>query len=114
MAPQVEKVVVDANALNAKDLLPNISQQLFHRAAERYESRVRIGYYLCGRWECPPINLSIRRQRKALEQHDSRRHHVFGKSFPQEAAELDGHRSECCLSDHICKQALFSGVAFMD
>ena len=114
MTSQIEEVVVDANALDAEDLRPYIHEQLFCGSAEPYEWLVQFGAHIIGHWQSPPIHFSVGCQRKAIECHENRRHHVLRQLVLQETSQLDARRFAIRLGDYVRDQSLFSRRAFMD
>src|ERR1044072_5110455 len=91
MSTEVKEVVVNADLLDAEQLRPQSSQDLFSWCTRNGEGLSQFGPRgsRCG--QCFAINLSIWCQRERVEKDESRRHHIFRQSLFQKVA----HRAQC-------------------
>ena len=87
MAAEREEVVVDADPLDAEQLLPDREQPLFGRVARRHQRPAALRR-AAGSRQPPPVDLAVRGERQGVEQHEGGRHHVVGQARLQEGAQL--------------------------
>ncbi len=110
IAAQLEEIVVDADLLQAKQLNPDICQSLLGRAV-RGAQAPPAGYVfaladrLDGR-QCPPVNLSIGRQRQLGHKGVGGRQHVGRQLLAQRPAELSSRQISFGARHDIRHQAL--------
>ena len=81
IAAELEEMIVDADALDAQHVLPDVGERGFGRVARRDE---RFGAD-CARGirrrQRLAIELAVRRQRQRVEEEEVRRHHVVGQAL---------------------------------
>ena len=82
----MEEVVVDADPLDAEDLLPDLGDQQLARRPRRDEGRFPLALPF-RRGQRPAVELAVRRQRKLVDEHDRRRDHVSRKPLLEVAAQ---------------------------
>ena len=107
MTPQREEVVVDPNTLKpqnlrkqpAKDLLLRRARNSPHRSHTRLRRRQRT-----------TVELAVGRERKTIQNHERRRHHVLGKAAPQMRTQRRRIGNRCPRRYHIANQPLAPGA----
>ena len=77
MAPERKEVVVDPHTLQTKHLRKQRAQDLLLRRARCSPQRA---HRLLRRRQRTTVELAVGRQRKTIQHHERRRHHVLGKS----------------------------------
>ena len=91
MAAELEEVVVDAHALQAQHVAPDVGQALLGRSAGEVD-RGLVAHGELGRGQGPAVQLAARRQGQGLEPDEGGRHHVLGQERGQVRAQLGGRR----------------------
>ena len=107
MAPERKEVVVDPHTLQTKHLRKQTAQDLLLRRARCPPHRA---HRLLRRRQRTTVELAVGRQRKPLQHHKRRRHHVLGKALPQMRTQHRRIRNRSPRRNHIANQTLAPGA----
>src|SRR3954452_244262 len=107
MPPKRKEVVVDPHTLETKHLRKQTAQDLLLRRARYPPHR---SHRLLRRRQRTTVKLAVGRQRKPLQHHKRRRHHVLGKALPQMRTQHRRIRNRSTRRHHIANQTLAPGA----
>ena len=107
MATKREEVVVDPHTLQPKHLRKQTAQDLLLRRARRPPHRA---HRLLRRRQRATVELAVGRQRKPIQHHKRRWHHVLGKALPQMRTQHRRIRNRIPRRNHIANQTLAPGA----
>src|SRR6478735_2851744 len=103
MTPEREEVVVDPHTLQPKHLRKQAAQDLLLRRARYPPHR---SHRLLRRRQRTTVELAVGRQRKPLQHHKHRRHHVLGEALPQMRPQHRRVRNRSTRRNNIANQTL--------
>src|SRR6266478_4091025 len=110
MAAEVEEVVMNADTVNLEHLGHDLYEGPFHGALWRSAVALALGGYPGGRRKGSPVYLAVRQQGESVQDHERRRHHVFGQRLSREPPEIA--QNKCAVVGHdIADQAFVSACA---
>src|SRR5262245_1099769 len=95
MTTQIKKIVKHADVLDIKQARPDPDQCFLGGIARRYDLDGSHPEPAADRKECMPIDLSVGRQRNALQEYEARGNHVLWKPDLEEIAKLHNFRLPC-------------------
>src|SRR3954464_2972396 len=101
MAPEREEVVVDPHTLETKHLRKQTAQDLLLRRARYPPHR---SHRLLRRRQRATVELAVGRQRKTIQHHKRRRHHVLGKAPTKMRPQRRRIRNRIPRRNHIANQ----------
>ena len=107
VAAEREEVVVDPDTLQPKHLRKQRAQDLLLRRARHPPHR---SHRLLRRRQRTTVELAVGRQRKPIQHHKRRRHHVLGKALPQMRPQHRRIRNRIPRRHHIANQPLAPGA----
>src|SRR3954463_9369991 len=107
MATQREEVVVAPHTLQPKPLRKQTAQDLLLRRARRPPHRA---HRLLRRRQRATVELAVGRQRKPIQHHQRRWHHVLGQALPQMRTQHRRIRNRSTRRNHIANQTLAPGA----
>ena len=105
--PERKEVVVDPHTLQPKHLRKQTAQDLLLRRARCPPHRA---HRLLRRRQRTTVELAVGRQRKPLQHHKRRRHHVLGKALPQMRTQHRRIRNRSTRRNNIANQPLAPGA----
>src|SRR3954469_25860306 len=103
MAPERKEVVVDPHTLQPKHLRKQRAQDLLLRRARYPPHR---SHRLLRRRQRTTVELAVGRQRKPIQHHKRRRHHVLGKAPTKMRPQHRRIRNRSTRRNHIANQPL--------
>ena len=101
--PERKEVVVDPDTLQPKHLRKQRAQDLLLRRARHPPHR---SHRLLRRRQRTTVELAVGRQRKPIQHHKRRRHHVLGKAPTQMRTQHRRIRNRSTRRNHIANQPL--------
>src|SRR3954451_23573673 len=107
MTPERKEVVVDPHTLQPKHLRKQTAQDLLLRRARCPPHRA---HRLLRRRQRTTVKLAVGRQRKPLQHHKRRRHHVLGKTPTQMRPQNRRIRNRSTRRNNIANQPLAPGT----
>src|SRR3954447_12871712 len=107
MATKREEVVVDPHTLQPKHFRKQTAQDLLLRRARRPPHRA---HRLLRRRQRATVELAVGRQRKPIQHHQRRWHHVLGQALPQMRTQHRRIRNRIPRRNHIANQTLAPGA----
>src|SRR3954467_3834551 len=107
MATKREEVVVDPHTLQPKHLRKQTAQDLLLRRARPPPHRA---HRLLRRRQRATVELAVGRQRKPIQHHQRRRHHVLRQPLPQMPPQPRRIRTRSTRRNHIANQTLAPGA----
>ena len=103
MTPERKEVVVDPHTLQTKHLRKQPAQDLLLRRARHPPHR---SHRLLRRRQRATVELAVGRQRKTIQHHKRRRHHVLGKAPTQMRTQHRSIRNRSTRRNNIANQTL--------
>ena len=107
VAAEREEVVVDPHTLEPKHLRKQTAQDLLLRRARSPPHRPNT---MLRRRQRTTVELAVGRQRKPIQNHERRRHHVLGKALPQMRPQRCRIQHRIPRRHHIANQPLAAGA----
>ena len=107
MAPEREEVLVDPHTLEPKHLRKQGAQDLLLRRARNPPHRPNT---MLRRRQSTTVELAVGRQRKPIQNHQRRGHHVLGKALPQMRPQRCRIQHRIPRRHHIANQPLAAGA----
>ena len=107
MTPEREEVVVDPHTLQPKHLRKQPAQDLLLRRARYTPHR---SHRLLRRRQRTTVKLAVGRQRKPIQHHKRRRHHVLGKAPTKMRTQHRSIRNRSTRRNNIANQPLAPGA----
>ena len=107
VAAEREEIVVDPHTLEPKHLRKQTAQDLLLRRARNPPHRSNT---MLRRRQRTTVELAVGRQRKPIQNHERRGHHVLGKALPQMRPQRRRIQHRIPRRHHIANQPLAAGA----
>lgn len=105
VSAQIEEMIIDADRLDAKQLLPD-GRQLALRLVRRDRVMDRRPLLFLRPWQLGPVDLAVDRQRHPLQEHEIAGNHIFRQQLRQISSQPG--RIQPAFRDDVGAQRLLS------
>ncbi len=106
---QLEEVVLNAHLRQAEHLGPDVGKNPFHFGARRHVTGAGVRGPVRS-WQRTPVQFPVGVERKPVQQHERRWHHVIRQRLAEKAAQPGGVRSGTRRGHQVGDQPLVPGL----